>query len=150
MVNRGVAPLDPMTEVGQFRVRAGDINYSPLSPPEVGFGDYQKWSDLEIQAFLAATSSPSWAIYEAYLQIATSAALAAKAIKDYDLQVDTVKRADALAKIAALWRQRAEDEDAIAGLDDEFLIVPMGDNCEVIPELSIPIWGRKYVLGRVC
>lgn len=150
MANRGAVPLDPNSEVGQFRVRAGDTQFVPLDPPEVGFGDYEKWSDLEIQGFLAANPSPLWAIYEAYLQIATSAAIAAKQIKDYDLQINTEKRAEALLKIALAWRDRALDGDAAAGLDDEFLIVSMTGDCDVIPEAAPAVWGRRYVRGRVC
>lgn len=125
MVNRGVAPLDPATEVGKFRALAGDTEYKPLDPPEAGFGDYEKWSDAEIEVFLSTSDSMSWAIYAAYLQLATSAALASKEISDYDLKVSTTKRADQLLAIAREWKDRADDDDNAAGASDIFEVFDM-------------------------
>lgn len=148
MVNRGVVPLNPNTPVGQMRVRAGDTKYVDLEPPEEGFGDYTLLSDLEIEAFLALSASPTWAIYEAYLQLATTAALESRSIKDYDLAVDTTKRSADLRAIAEMWRKRAEDEDALLGEGDFFDVFPTGSTGEFIPEGTLPIYGRKYTWDR--
>lgn len=148
MVNRGVAPLDPDTTVGQFRVRAGDTVYVPLNPTEVGYGNYLKWSDDEILVFLGSNPSMPWAIYEAYLQLATSAALESSSISDYDLKIDNTKRADQLYRIATEWRNRAEEDDNALG-EEAFEIVPTGTRSGVfIPEGTMPVWGRSYTWSR--
>lgn len=143
-MNKGIAPFQPDTEVGQFRALAGDTQYVPLVPAEAGYGDYTFWSDDEITAFLASSDSLPWAIYYAYLQAASTAAAQSVTIKDFDLQVDLSKRADGLRAIAALWLSRAQDEDAVAG-EDAFEIVSTGRSCSgFIPEGTIPVWGRAY------
>jgi len=55
MANKGVAPVDTSTAVGQFRVDVGDTDYKALVPAETGFGDFQYFSDLELQSALDAT-----------------------------------------------------------------------------------------------
>lgn len=130
MPNRGVAPLDPNTNVGQFRALAGDTTYVPLDPPEAGYGDYQKWSDDEILVFLGSNPSMYWAIYSAYIQLATGAALESQSIADYDLKIDNTKRADQLIAIARLWRERAEEDDDASGANDIFETFDMvGSRC---------------------
>jgi len=52
MTNRGVAPLDPETLVGQFRLLYGDTLWVELDPAEAGYGDYTELSDDEITMFL--------------------------------------------------------------------------------------------------
>lgn len=149
MVNKGVAPFQPDTEVGRFRALAGDTVYVELSPPESGYGDYTFWSDDEITAFIGASESLSWAIYYAYLQAASTAAAQSVTIKDFDLSVDLSKRADGLRAIAALWLSRAQDDDAIAG-EDAFEIVPTGGRHAFIPEGVPAVWGRAYTWQREC
>ena len=150
MVNRGITPPDTNTDIGVFRVRAGDTNWSDLEPVEPGYGDYTYFSDTDIEQHLAISGSIYWAIYEAYLALATGAAIESSAISDYDLKVDTTKRADQLFKIAEAWRSRAADDDLSAG-EDAFEIVNTGTSCGgVIPEASTPIYGRKYTGGRIC
>lgn len=148
MTNRGIAPLDPTTDVGQFRVRSGDTKYVDLDPPEEGYGDYTLWSDIEIEAFLAAAASPAWAIYQAYLQLATTAALESKSVKDYDLAIDTTKRSADFRAIAELWRGIAGDEDAASGNSDFFDVFPTTGQGTFIPEATIPVYGRKYTWSR--
>lgn len=150
MVNRGITPPDTSTAVGEFRVRSGDLRWEPLDPPEEGFGDYKKWSDDEIEVFLSVSSSPTWAIYEAYLQLATAAAEASREVSDYDLKVSTTKRADQLLAIANAWKDRADDEDATAGGDEWFDLVPTGSReGSFIPEAAPPIYGRRYTWDRI-
>lgn len=149
MVNRGIAPFQPQTEVGEFRALAGDTQYVPLVPAESGYGNYTFWSDDEITAFLASSESVPWAIYSAYLQAASTAAAQSVTIKDFDLSVDLSKRADGLRAIAALWLSRAQDDDLIAG-EDAFEIVPTGGRHAFIPEGVPAVWGRAYTWQREC
>ena len=148
MVNRGIAPLNPLTEVGKFRALSGDTVYDALNPAEEGFGDYEKWSDLEIEAFLESSTSVYWALYLAFMQLATGAALESASIKDYDLAVDTTKRADALLKLALSWKERAEEGDDTDGANDLFDVFPTGGTGDFIAEGTIPIWGRQYTWNR--
>lgn len=133
MPNRGIAPPDLTTDVGQFRVLVGDTQYVELVPPEVGFGDYEKFSDDEIEGYLAqAEGSIPRAIGYAYLYLAGQAALTSHSVKDYDLAVDTTKRADGLIAIANMWFGKADAEEA-----DYFDVVPVGSRgrrCK--PELA--------------
>lgn len=121
MPNKGIAPLQPETPVGQFRLLYGDTNYTQMAPPEAGFGDYTFFSDLEIEIFLSqGDSSPSRGVGYAYLQLAGAAAIQSKSVKDYDLSVDLTKRAGELRATATEWFQRAEAEDALSGANDAF------------------------------
>lgn len=147
MANRGIAPFDPGTDIGRFRVRAGDTTWTELDPPEPGYGHYEKWSDAEIQVFLESPSL-EWGIYEAYLQLATSAAIESREISDFDLKVSTSKRADQLFRIAQEWRDIAAGEDASAA-EEAFEIVPTGlRHGGFIPEGTLPQWGRSYTWSR--
>lgn len=122
MPNRGVAPPDLTSDVGQFRVLVGDTNYEPLTPPEAGFGDYEKFSDAEIEGYLLqGEGSTPRAIGYAYLYLAGQAAIASQSVKDYDLAVDTTKRADSLLAIANMWFGKADAEGS-----EHFEIVPVG------------------------
>jgi len=131
MVNRGIAPPDPNTEIGQFRFTFGDTEYTELDPPEAGYGNYTYWSDAEIQAFLARSDdSITRAIGYAYLNLAASAARESKFVKDYDLQVDLTKRSADLRAIAQLYFDQADDEDDNAGLGEYFdLVSTVRDSC---------------------
>lgn len=133
MPNRGIAPPDLTTDVGQFRVLVGDAQYVELDPPEAGFGDYEKFSDDEIEGYLAqAEGSIPRAIGYAYLYLAGQAALTSTSVRDYDLQVDNTKRADGLIAIANMWFGKADEEGA-----DYFDVVPVGSRgrrCK--PELA--------------
>lgn len=132
-VNRGVAPPDLETEVGKFRALTGDMEYSELDPPEAGFGSYEKFGDDEIKGFLlVADNSLNGAAYYAFLQLATSAAMTSKSVKDLDLQIDTTKRAGDLRAIAQMWLGRWDEESA-----DIFEVFDVGGSgCGCIPELS--------------
>lgn len=138
MANIGVAPPDFATEVGQFRALVGDTSYVVTTP---GFGDYKMFSDAEIQAFIAQGGGSAFrAAGYAFLALSGQAALQSKMVKTDDLSIDLKNQAEALRKTAELWFQRADDEDAALGLDDEFLIVPTGRTrpCWCVPELAAP------------
>lgn len=106
-MNKGEAPLNPATAVGQFRVLIGDVESVPLDPVQIGFGDYAMFSDDEIEVFLDRGGSFEEAVYYGYNSLATSAALEAKTVKDMDLSVDLTKRANELRALASMWRDKA-------------------------------------------
>lgn len=138
-VNKGVAPLDPTSDVGKFRLLVGDTSYEELDPPESGFGDYTYFSDDEIELFLDQGESMEEAAYLAYLQLAAATALESKTVKDFDLQVDLTKRSGDLRAIALMWRDRADA--AGADIFEAFDIVS-GPECT--PE------GMVRTVGRGC
>lgn len=133
MPNKGVAPFDPTSSIGKFRVAVGDTAYVDLDPPEAGFGDYADYSDAEIEAFLALNSDQvEGAIADVLFQMALSAAKEAKNVKDFDLQVDLTKRASELRLLAGQYRDRANA--ASADIFETFDIVDQGGCCT--PELA--------------
>ena len=83
------------------------------------------------------------------MALSGAAAKKSKSVKDYDLQVDLTKRATDLAKSAQMWFDSADGSDA-ASLEEAFEIVPTGTGYgDIIPEATIPQWGRLYVRGRI-
>lgn len=135
MANPGVAPLDPLTPVGQVRLNLGDTVYVPLDPPVEGQGDYNNFSDEAIEGFIAAASgNPASATGYGYLQLAAIAALSSGTITTDDLSVKQENRATELRQIAAAWFGRGDGADDAAGLNEYFNIVPYGGY--VHPELS--------------
>lgn len=147
--NPGEYPVDLASNVGQFRALVGDLSSTPYDPAYPGVQNFVKFSDAEIEGYLAqGNGSVARAIGYSYLYLAGQAAEASKAIKDYDLQVDTTKRATELTNIAKIWFDQADGDDVIAG-EEAFEIVPTGTSSgEFIPELTIPIYGRKYTMAR--
>lgn len=145
MPNIGIYPLDPLTEVGQFRLVYGDTQSVPLDPVVLGFQDYTFYSDDEIEAYIVmGGTSIARAIGFAYMQAAGAAALESKSIADYDLKVDLTKRSEALREIALMWFGRADLEDDIAGTNEYFNITDTGtDRDYCIDEFSaevFPYW----------
>lgn len=147
--NPGAYPVDLTSNVGKFRALVGDLNSTPYIPTEPGFQNFDKFSDAEIEAYLAqAGDSINRAIGFSYLYLAGQAAMESRSIKDYDLLVDNTKRAADLRAIAQFWFDQADGEEVIAG-EEAFEIVPTGTRSGAfIPEASIPIYGRKYTMGR--
>lgn len=147
-VNDGAVPVDPASEVGQFRVILGDTVAEGYTPPEPGRGDYAMFSDADIEGYLAAGGSFYRGVGIAFLALAGNAALVAKSTKDFDLSLDTTKRPSELRLIAQYWFDRADKEDAAA--QDAFFVAPLGDPCEMVPEGMFPRWGRHAVGGPEC
>ena len=143
--NPGAHPVDLASPVGQFRAMVGDLNSESYTPVEQGFQSFEKFSDAEIEAYLAqGDGSINRAIGYSYLYLAGQAAMEALAIKDYDLQVDSTKRAADLRAIAQMWFGLADTDD-ISSAEEGFVLVPTGTNSGgFIPELAPPIWGRQY------
>jgi len=107
-VNRGVAPLDPDSEVGQIRALLGDTEFEPLDPPETGYGNYEMYSDDELQAFVDVGGSVEGGMFHAYMQMAGEAAKESRVVQDFDLRIDLTKRSADLRAIALEWRDRAD------------------------------------------
>lgn len=148
MVNRGVAPVDFETAVGQFRALYGDLSYVPLNPPEVGYGDFKELSDDEITVFLSsAGENVNRAIGNYYAAMAGQAAKTSESVKDFDLAVDNTKRPAALLELARYWWGLADEDDLNS--EDAFQIVPTGKEGDFISEGTIPIYGRRYTWDRV-
>lgn len=146
--NPGVWPVDLTSEVGRFRALIGDLNAADYIPVEAGFRTFEMFSDAEIEAYISQGDSVTRGIGFAYLYLASQAAKESVAISDYDLKIDKTKRATDLTNIAKLWFSQADGEEVIAG-EEAFEIVPTGTGSgQFIPELTIPIYGRKYTMGR--
>ena len=144
--NPGIAPPDNCSHVGRFRYTYGDFIYDEYAPVVPGMGNYRELSDAEIEGFLAQSTNESIprAIGLYVLSLATRAALEAKTVKDYDLQLDNTKRSGELRAAAQLWFDRADAEDIEAGLGDIFEIY--GPGCDdFIPEGTLPQLGRRYI-----
>lgn len=140
MINKGIAPVDPTTHVGRFRVMIGDTAYTELDPVEPGYGNYALYSDAEIEAFLGQSDdSVEGAIYWAYMQMAGAAAREAKNIQDFDLRVNTEKRAEYLLSIAREWKERWDSQTA-----DIFEVFDVVQPDPCVPELAA--WPVKRCL----
>lgn len=125
MPNVGIAPPDLTSTRGQFRLLAGDSLYEPLTPAQSGFGDYEIFSDAEVDAYLAMTSDDVYrALAIAYLALSNVAAREADSIKDYDLAADRRQKAGELRAQSDYWLKQAE----MADMDGEmgFQIVSTG------------------------
>lgn len=131
--NRGVAPPNMATPVGQVRALLGDVEYTEYDPSQPGFGMYKKMSDLEIEGFLARSdNSPEGALYYVWLQVAGDAAFASRVVKDLDLQVDTTKRSGEFLAIALQWKDSWTQSTA-----DIFEVFDLGgSDCGCVPELA--------------
>jgi hypothetical protein len=122
MTNRGVAPYDPNTGVGVLRVTIGDTMFVNL-----GYGDYELFSDEELEQFIDIGNDNNLrAAGFAYMSLAGKAALEAKMVKDYDLQVDLKSRSIQLRETAAEFFRQADAEEIRAGLGDPLTITPTG------------------------
>ena len=121
MPNKGIAPLDPATPVGQVRQLVGATVFAPLDPPEAGFGDYDYFTDVEVEGFLTAGSgSVLRAAGNALLQMSTGAALLAINAATEDLRVSTDARAKSLKDIADSYFKQADEADKAAVEADSF------------------------------
>lgn len=124
MANLGITPPDFSTPLGKLRRDIGDTLFKATTAP--GIGDYQYFSDDELDSYLADDNSHSRTVGYLYLTMAGIAAKTAELNKTYDLTNDNTKQPVELRAIAQLWFARADDEDAAAGLFDEFIITPTG------------------------
>lgn len=146
MANIGVAPPDPTTLVGQFRIIYGDSDFTELDPPVSGQGEYSELSDTEIESFLTmGRDSVIRAIGFYYLALAGQAAKKSTSVTDYDLRVDLTKRAGDLREQAQYYFRQADEEDEREGFTDIFDSFEFGDRDCRVPELdTCPCMGRCW------
>lgn len=132
MSNLGVFPLEPDTDVSDFRVLAGDANATPTVE---GFGEFNLWSDSEIETYLRIAPLNIYrAIALAYTALAGQTAVQAKMVKDYDLTVDTTKRADKLRAMAEHFTNLANEHEVEGGTD---FFISVGHR-EHQPDINFP------------
>lgn len=150
MAKRGIAPPDLTTSLGQLRVMVDDIEYIPLDPAEEGFGDYRKFSDDELVTYLAVSGDSVFrAKGNIYLHWAGIAAAESKSVKDYDLSVDLSKRSADFRAVAQALFEQADDADDASGSRDIFDVVDITGAGDLIPEGTIPMYGRAYTWERI-
>ena len=119
----GIAPPNPSTDVGKFRLLAGDSEYQALVPPVPGMGHYQTWSDMEIAAFIEISGgSVPRAIALAYTQIGASFAASGATIKTDDLSYSSKDSVGSWQSLARYWTEVADKADQKAA-DDMFIMV---------------------------
>lgn len=124
MANIGAYPVDPTTNVGKFRVMAGDSDGTPIGEPPQTQAEYAIWSDVEIEVMLAqAGDSVARAISMAYMQLAAQAASTSASIRTDDLSVTTTSRSGEFLKLAQYWADIADAQSA-----DTFDVVFAADN----------------------
>lgn len=147
MANPGAYPLDPDSDVGQFRLASGDVNSVPLDPPVAGQQSYTLWSDAEIEGYLAVyPDSPYRAVGAAYMALAAQAALSSISVADYDLKVDNTKRAEQL-RLTGQWFFEQAD---IVDLEDGFFVGPTGARCDIIWPPELAPWDLSQFLCSRC
>jgi hypothetical protein len=111
--NRGIAPADPTTTVGQVRYLIGDLDYEEYDTPEAGYGLYANFSDGEISGFLAAGGdSINRASGYAYLRLAALAAAGAISWKSDDQSLDAKQVATEYRLLANIAFDQADVADA--------------------------------------
>jgi len=140
MVNRGVAPADLTTQVGQLRSLIGDVTYVALVPPETGFGDYTAFSDDQLESFLTLGSGNlAYAVGYAYTSLAAQFAADSIKVTTDDESVDLTARAESMRKIANDWFNRGDANIANEANNYFAIVYPEYDNGPDWPaELEAP------------
>ena len=140
MVNRGVAPADLSTPVGQLRSLIGDVTYVDLVPPEDGFGDYTAFSDDQLESFLSlGTNNMAYAVGYAYTTLAAQFAADAIKVTTDDEAVDLTARAESMRKIANDWFNRGDTSVAVDNNSYFTIVYPEYENGPDWPaELEAP------------
>lgn len=137
---RGAIPPDPATDVGKFRLLAGDSEYEEYDPPQEGYGLYQLWTDDEIVAMIEVSGSVARAIALAYAQIGAMWASAGATIRTDDLTYSAKESVGNWMILAAYWNKIADDQDA-GNANDYFDLVPVrGDHGFRKPEAAPWPW----------
>lgn len=126
MSNIGAYPVDPTTNVGKFRLMAGDSEGTPIvpaPPAEPTTANYAIWSDIEIEVLLAqANGSVARAISMGYMQLAALSASTSGSIRTDDLTVTTTSRSGEFLKLAQYWAEIADGQAA----DSFDIVYPVG------------------------
>lgn len=112
MANLGVYPVDPTSNVGKFRLMAGDSEGTPIGSEPYTQAEYKIWSDAEIDAFLyQAGDSVARAISYAYLQLAAASAATSGTIRTDDLSVTSTSRSGEFLKLSQYWAGIADSQE---------------------------------------
>jgi hypothetical protein len=139
MSNIGNTPPDFNAPTGKFRLIAQDINYTELSPSVPGQGAYELFSDAEIAGYMSLYPDSLFrAVGTAYRSLAGRAALEAKIVKDFDLQVDLTKKAAALEAAADAFFERADADDLLSGAHSTFGITAPNNDPSLREITSLP------------
>jgi hypothetical protein len=143
MTNRGIAPLEPATDVGKLRLLVGDTEYVELAPAEPGYGDYNNFSDAELEGFIVAGGgSITRASGFAYLRLAALAAAGAISWRSDDLAVDTKLVASEYRLLSRIAFEQADNEDDLLAsgfaLDFPFSCGDCGSCGKCLQELAAP------------
>ena len=119
----GLLNIDPASRLGQFRALAGDT--SAVENAETpGFGTYKLFSDVEIETYLSLNPDNIYrAVADGYNGLASTAAVEAKIVKDYDLQVDLRHRSNQLSIAAARWYEEADKYDLRTGSSGDHFVL---------------------------
>ena len=121
--NIGIAPPDKKTDVGRFRLGAGDAEYTPLNPPQPGYGNYANWSDDQIEVLLdLAGGSVARAIAIAYRQLASHLTSMGATIRTEDLTYSNKETVASWLSLADYWDKTADAEEERA-IDNYFDLV---------------------------
>jgi hypothetical protein len=125
-VNRGVAPPNTGTDVGRMRYGLGDSDYVALVPAEAGFGNYQLFSDDELEVLLLLSGgNVARAIAIAYRKIGASWASTGATIKTDDLTYSAKDSVGNWLNLASYWDKVADDQEQRAA-NDYFDLVDVG------------------------
>lgn len=98
--------------------------------------------DEDVTIFITAGGSVYRGLSLLYLRLAGDAAIKAKSVKDYDLQVSTEKRAEYLREISARWGDEADRQDEVAGTSDIF-------DSFGVPGNALPYYAPEAAPSRV-
>lgn len=124
--NVGIAPPDKATNVGKMRFALGDSEWIDLDPPQVGLGQYQLFSDAELETFLElADNNIARAIAMAYRQIGASWASSGATVKTDDLTYSAKDSVGNWVNLASYWDKVADDQDERAA-NNFFDLVDLG------------------------
>lgn len=135
-----------------MRYALGDSAFTPLDPPEPGYGNYGLFSDEELLTFLDLTGgNVPRSIALAYRQIGASWASTGATIKTDDLSYSAKDAVGNWSSLADQWDKIADDAEGRA-IDDWFMIVDVGgaSRASCKPEASPWPWPCPHSLTRGC
>lgn len=137
--NAGKWPIDGTTDIGKFRIFAGDSLPDSLPTDEEPCASYKYWSDSEVENYLSSSNTLTRAIANAYNAISLQYLSSAGVVKDFDMTNDNTKTASFFEVRARYWGQKADAED-LQSLDSFDFVVPNWQGEPSRPEGSPYRW----------
>jgi hypothetical protein len=138
-MNKGKAPLDPNTLLGQLRVFVGDVQSSPLEPAEEGWGSYAVFGDESLLGALAAAGDNlNRAAGNLFATLAVEYMQLGKSVRTDDLAIDTRGRGKDLLEVARSFWEQAALSDAATGGDIFTVVGPAGRAAPVVRPEATP------------